>query len=94
MEELNAEMDNLKTKCVYYSSCCFGEMTRVVKLFDLDERTIRGCGWELWEIQLRFEWALSKNSRKSSKKQEGHEDGRDVTSCVLIRVCVGISAHQ
>jgi hypothetical protein len=38
MEYMNAEPEDLATKCAYYSSCCFGEMHRLVKIDDLETR--------------------------------------------------------
>ncbi len=39
MEEMNAEAEDLVPKCAYYSSCCFGEMHRIVKLEDMETRS-------------------------------------------------------
>jgi len=38
MEYLNAEPTDLEPKCAYYTSCCFGEMHRLVKLSELETR--------------------------------------------------------
>ncbi len=41
MDELAAAPDNTKAKCDYFSSCCFGELSRVVKLEDMETRTAK-----------------------------------------------------
>jgi hypothetical protein len=38
MAEIAAKPDDLETKCDYYSSCCFGELNRIVKVTDLESR--------------------------------------------------------
>lgn len=39
MDELAAAPDNTTAKCAYFSSCCFGELSRVVKLGDMETRS-------------------------------------------------------
>jgi hypothetical protein len=39
MDELAAEPDDIAAKCAYFSSCCFGELHRVVKLTDMEARS-------------------------------------------------------
>lgn len=41
MDELSAAPDNTKAKCDYFTSCCFGEMHRLVKLTDLEARAAK-----------------------------------------------------
>lgn len=38
MDEMNSEPQDMAAKCNYYTSCCFGEMHRVVKLGDIKKR--------------------------------------------------------
>jgi len=38
MEYMSAKPEDLAPKCAYYTSCCFGEMHRLVKLSDLETR--------------------------------------------------------
>lgn len=40
MDEMNSEPQDMAPKCAYYSSCCFGEMHRMVKLGDMAQRTV------------------------------------------------------
>ena len=41
MDELAATPDNTTAKCAYFSSCCFGELNRVVKLDDMETRSAK-----------------------------------------------------
>lgn len=39
VDELAAKPTDVATKAAYYTSCCFGELNRVVKLADMDTRS-------------------------------------------------------